>query len=227
MSGSWTVVSETGAAAELHAASAAALHGAGTGRLVRILEADRATLVLGSHQPESLFDAAALAGAGIGTARRRSGGGAVLVGPGHVLWVDLVIGRGDPLWHDDVGRAAWWVGRAWVRALAEVGAGDGEVWTGALRATRWSPAICFAGLGPGEVTVGGVKVVGVSQRRTPGAALFQTAALLRWSPEEYLRLLADRPAGGEVPDDLRYAAAGVGAERREELIPALLAALVT
>ena len=226
MTGSWSVTTESGAAADLHAASADALNAPGRGRLVRFLEADRPTLVLGSHQPESLFDAPALAAAGVPLARRRSGGGAVLVGPGHVLWVDLVITRGDPLWHDDVGRAAWWVGEAWARALAAVGVAGGEVWKGAVRATRWSPAICFAGLGPGEVTVGGAKAVGVSQRRTPGAALFQTAALLRWSPSDYVRLLADRPPGGGVPADLQSAATGLGTERRDGLVPALLSALV-
>ena len=226
MTGSWTVTTASGAAADLHADSAAALNAPGRGRLVRILEADRPTLVLGSHQPDALFDAPALDAAGVGLARRRSGGGAVLVGPGHVLWADFVITRGDPLWHDDVGRAAWWVGEAWARALAAVGVGGGDVWKGALQASRWSPAICFAGLGPGEVTVAGAKVVGVSQRRTTGAALFQTAALLRWSPADYLRLLADRPPGEEVPADLQSAATGVGTGRRDGLVPALLSALV-
>ena len=226
MSGSWAVASQTGAASELHAASADALNDDAGGRLVRILDADRRALVLGSNQAESLFDAGALARAGVDTARRRSGGGAVLVGPGEVLWVDLIIRRGDRLWDDDVGRAAWWVGRAWTRALAAAGAGAGEVWTGPLRRTAWSPAICFAGLGPGEVTVAGAKVVGVSQRRTPRAALFQTAALLRWRPADYVALLAARPPGWTVPPGLEGAAAGVGEERREALVAALLAALV-
>lgn len=182
--------------------------------------------MLGSHQPAEAWDRGEAERAGIEIARRRSGGGAVLVGPGEVLWVDMVIRRGDPLWSDDVARAAWWVGEAWAAALGAVGVTGAQVWRGRMRSTRWSSEICFAGLGPGEVTVGGVKVVGVSQRRTPGAALFQTAALLQWRPTSYLELLADRPGRPGVPADLEGAATGLGPARSDQLGAALLAALV-
>ena len=33
----------------------------------------------------------------------------VLLLPGEFVWLDLVIPAGDPLWHDDVGRAMVWV----------------------------------------------------------------------------------------------------------------------
>ena len=131
-----------------------------------------------------------------------------------MLWVDFLIPRGDLLWDDDVGRAAWWVGELWAAAI-----GRGEVWRGRLIPSDWSPLVCFAGLGPGEVTVGGRKVVGVCQRRTANGALFQTAALLEWHPEEYATLAADPP--GEV-GALAESAAGLGASARDRIESALL-----
>ncbi len=219
LAGGWRILHERGAAGRLHAASAAALHDEPVVRTVRFATAAHPALVLGSHQPEDVWDAAALLAAGIETTRRRSGGSAVLVGPGRVMWVDLVIPAGDPLWVDDVGRAAWWVGELWSSAIAR-----SEVWKGPMRRNEWSEVVCFAGLGPGEVTVGGRKVVGVCQRRTPRAALFQTAAVLEWRPEEYTALLA-RPVG--EPELLAGAAAGLGPGAEGELQSALVARLMT
>ncbi|HET7489084.1 MAG TPA: hypothetical protein VFJ85_14230 [Acidimicrobiales bacterium] len=139
-------------------------------------------MVLGSTQPD--VPAGALE-----VARRRSGGGAVLVEPGRVVWADLVVPAGDPLWQADVGRAAWWVGEAWAAALTALGISGADVHRGGLVRTTWSPWVCFAGLGPGEVTVTGRKVVGVSQRRTRDGALFQCAVPLAWDPAPLLDAL--------------------------------------
>ena len=215
----WRVERVSGPAGELHAASAAALGEEGLERTARILVAGSPAVVLGSHEPEDWFDPAALRRAGLGLARRRSGGGAVLVGPGLSVWVDFVIPAGDPLWDDDVGRAAWWVGDLWASVV------DGsEVWRGAMRANAWSPTVCFAGLGPGEVTLGGRKVVGISQRRTPRGALFQTAALLEWRPEDYTSLLRAIPGDPAV---LASSAVGLGAAAEERLESDLTARLMT
>ena len=149
-------------------------------------------LVLGSTQPDADADAAAAAAAGVEVARRRSGGGAVLVVPGEVLWVDVVVPAGDPHWDDDVGRAGWFVGDAWAAALASLGVEAG-VHKEAMVRTPWSGRVCFAGRGPGEVLLGGPggpKVVGLSQRRTRAGAVIQCAALLRWDPAALLALLA-------------------------------------
>ncbi len=112
--------------------------------------------------------------------RRRSGGGPVLLLPGCQVWLDVVIPRGDPLWHDDIGVAPLWLGRAWAAALEDLGVEHPTVHTGPMRAGP----VCFAGVGPGEVLVGGRKVVGISQRRTRAGALFQVAVLQRWAAEE-------------------------------------------
>jgi lipoate-protein ligase A len=189
----WEIRRVVGTPAEIHA------HGlpSPVRRLVRRCEATSAAVVLGSTQPEPPPSP----GDALPVVRRRSGGGAVLVEPGDVLWVDVVVPRGDALWDDDVGRAFHWLGDVWVAAI---GGDDVAAHRGALVTTRWSRAVCFAGLGPGEVTVDGRKVVGISQRRTREGALFQCAALLAWHPTT----LAERLG---LPDDaladLQHAAA--------------------
>jgi len=154
---------------------------------------DRA-LVIGSTQGLETVDTAACANAGIEVVRRRSGGAAVFVQPGDLAWVDLFVPSEDPLWHPDVGRASWWVGEAWARALEAGGFGHFEVWKGPMQRLAWSSLVCFAGLGPGEVTdERSMKVVGISQRRSRLGAWFQCACLSRWAPEELLALLALSP----------------------------------
>lgn len=183
-------------------------------------------MVLGSAQPAGDIDEAAAAAAGVAVVRRRSGGGAVLVTAGSVVWVDLVLPAGDRLWEEDVGRAALWVGRAWAAALAGQGVGGAEVWAGPMRRTPWSGRVCFAGVGPGEVLVGGTKMVGVSQRRTRGAALFQTAALVRWEPEALLELLAlPTPERARASADLAGVAIGCGEHAAGGLFAALVDSL--
>ncbi len=177
-----------------------------------MVEVTDTAVVLGSTQsPEAVLP-------GQPALRRRSGGGAVLVEPGGLVWVDVLVPAGDPLWAPDVGRAFAWLGRTWAQALGDVGVRDARVHDGPLVTTPWSRLVCFAGLGPGEVTVGGAKVVGLCQRRTRAGALFQCAALLDWRPERLLDRLAlpadqrdraatdlagaARPLAGVVPDTL-------------------------
>lgn len=125
-------------------------------------------LVLGSRQPTTLADGAALAAHGLELATRRSGGGAVLMVPGALTWIDLVAAPG--VFADDVRASMVAAGQCWVRALTEVGAirpdAAIEVFDGPMRPGAWGELICFAGLGAGEVLVDGHKLVGLSQRRT-------------------------------------------------------------
>lgn len=216
----WVVTVERGDAGAFHARPVPA---AGE-RSVAVLHVVRPALVLGSTQPEADVDRDALERAGVDLVRRRSGGGAVLLRPGEVLWVDVVLPRGDPLWDDDVGRAAHWLGRAWCAALAASGVA-GEVHEGGLVTTAWSRQVCFAGLGPGEVTVAGAKVVGISQRRTRDAARFQCALLLRWAPRATVDLLA-LPAGERAAARAALARAAAAVDLPpEEVLDHLLEAL--
>lgn len=217
----WTVGRRVGPAAALHGRE----HEPGSGRLVELLEAEGPAVVLGSTQPESDVDPAAVRATNTAVVRRRSGGGAVLVGPGAGAWIDLTIPRHDALWDDDVARAFGWLGRCWVDALGTLGVQGAQVHEGPLVETAWSRRVCFAGLGPGEVVVDGRKVVGISQRRTRAGARFQCMVHRRWDPGPLVRLLAlpaDRREAAVA--ELAGAAAGVDVEPAV-VLDALVAAL--
>ena len=179
-------------------------------RSIVVYDVTRPTLVLGSSQKDDTVDWDRVRRRGAEVVHRRSGGSAVLVEPGSARWVDVTIPAGDPLWDHDVGRAFHWLGAAWAEVLTAAGL-PARRHDGAMRSTPWSAWVCFAGLGPGEVTVGGRKVVGLSQRRTREAVLFQCCAAVTWEPERLLDLLAlddaDRARGAV---DLAGVAAGAG-----------------
>jgi lipoate---protein ligase len=176
---------------ERSSGSAAAFHGreipAVVSRSVWIHDVAAPALVLGSSQRDEIVDDATIGS--IEVVRRRSGGGAVLLIPDEVLWLDVLVPAGDPLWNDDVGRASHWLGHAWVAAL-----GYGDVHRGPMVRTPWSPLVCFAGLGPGEVTVDGRKLVGISQRRTRAGARFQCAVYSSHDPFTLPKLLRLSPS---------------------------------
>ena len=194
MSDAWEVERLRASASDLHHRS----FGPDVTRKVVVLTPTRAALVLGSTQPESDADQAALDAGSVDLVRRRSGGGAVLLVPDRTVWLDVELPRADDLWDDDVGVAFHWLGRAWAAAVGELGV-DATVHTGPIVETTWSHRVCFAGLGPGEVTVGGRKLVGMSQRRTRDGARFQCVVHREWDAAPFLALLS-------VSEDERAAA---------------------
>ncbi len=154
---------------------------------VWVLEVERPAVVLGSTQKLSKLAIDRAERSGFEVATRRSGGGAVLLGPGSGLWVDVFVDPGDPLFATDIGVAAHRVGRCWADALVDLGHGA-EVWTAAMMSGQWGRDACFAGVGPGEVMVGTddpgsgestTKAVGISQRRTRAGARVQCHVLFR------------------------------------------------
>ncbi len=165
-------------------------------------------VVLGSTQRPDVVAAGA---GGLDVARRRSGGGAVLVSPDDPVWMDVWVPVGDPLWTADVTRAFDWLGRAWGTALTSLGLTDVEVQgprPGAC--TRWSSLVCFGGVAAGEVTVDGRKVVGLAQRRDRHGALFHGACVVRWESTALLGALAlDGDGRSSAAADLAVAAGGV------------------
>ena len=162
-------------------------------RLARIHSVEEPGLVLGSTQRLEIVDQSRAAAAGTQVLRRRSGGGAVLLSPGGQVWVDFFLSASDPLWRDDVTQAARWVGELWSAVIEPFVSGPISVHFGRLEADRWGRLVCFAGTGPGEVFASGLKVVGVSQRRSRHRARIQTTARLRHRPSA---------AGGAALDEL-------------------------
>jgi lipoate---protein ligase len=212
----WRIWRLAGSGGELHARDLE------EGRALAVLAVDRPALVLGSAQPLTDADAGACRAAGVEVVRRRSGGGAVLLEPGAALWVDLTISRHDPLWDDDVGRAAGWVGRAWEAALDDLGVAGLEVHGGPMAVSAWSRLVCYAGVGPGEVLAGGRKLVGVSQRRTREGARFQCVVHRSWAPGRILDLLS-LDAGQQEEALAALQGAGTGLDRETEEVVAALA----
>lgn len=182
----WAVEHQSGSAGALHSRELPDP----VRRSVWWFTVERSALVLGSTQSDAVVDAQALAEADIDLVRRHSGGGAVLVVPGDVSWVDVILPAADPLWDDDVGRAFDWLGAAWAATLTSLGIASVEAHSGPIVRTPWSDLVCFAGLGRGEVTVDGRKVLGISQRRNRSAARFQCALLHLWEPKALLGVLA-------------------------------------
>ena len=187
-----------------------------------VFTVDRPALVLGSTQSDDVVDHAAARAAGVEVARRRSGGGAVWLEPGGTSWVDVLVPASDPLWDDDVGRAAYWLGDAWAGAIGAVGRGASAAgWSAAPRSGR----ACFAGLGPGEVTIGrpqgGRHQPAPDREQAPGSSAWPTsdgirrplARLLRLSPDSRDRARSSRhrarprwrgiEEGAARPPDLR------------------------
>jgi lipoate---protein ligase len=211
----WTVTRSRGDAGTFHARTASA------GRVVWVFEPTVPAVVLGSAQREAAVDRSVSEALGITVVRRRSGGGAVLVVPGEMVWLDVVIAADDPLWQADVGRSMHWVGETWAAALATLGVAP-DVHRGAMRRPPWSSEVCFAGVGPGEVLdADGRKLVGISQRRSREWARFQTMLHLRWRPELVAALVSPpRPTATQI--------AGIAAEvpaPAHDVIEAMLHAL--
>lgn len=218
----WAVSHRSGAGRELFADG---VPESAFGRSVEVLSVERPTVVLGSAQHEQLADRDALARHGAVLVHRRTGGGAVWLDRDGMLWVDVLLPVGDPLWEPDVARAFHWLGDVWTDALRRCGVEGASVHRGALVRNEWSDLLCFAGIGAGEVLLDGRKCVGISQRRTRHGARFQCGVLLAWDPVPLVEVLvrdgAQRPRGIAA---LRDACAPVGV-RGDRLLEAFVASL--
>lgn len=201
VSDAWTVEERVGDAASLHADWAGVGDEPDRAR-VAICSVTAPAVVLGSTQPVNVVDPDRAARRGVTVARRRSGGGAVLVTPDDPVWIDVWLPAAHPLWCRDVGRAFDWLGDVWVTALGQCGTtGLTAHRDGYVSCTRWSSLVCFGGVGTGEVvTADGRKVVGLAQRRNRHGALFHGACIVRWDPAALVDVLT-------MADDERAAAA--------------------
>jgi len=159
-------------------------------------------LVLGSTQDPSVVDADACSSAGVEVVRRRSGGGAVLLRPGEVTWLDVIVPVGTAGWATDVHAPMVWLGHRLAEVFAELVGFEHDlvVHDGAMVSTAWSSTICFDGVGAGEVLVDGRKLVGISQRRMRHAARLQCCWYVRYDPAELIELL--HPSARPLASDL-------------------------
>jgi lipoate-protein ligase A len=164
------------------------------------MQPEDTAVVLGSRQSPDIVDTAECARLGIDVVKRRSGGGAVLVVPDQLVWVDIVAppgGAPDDV-PNDVRGSMLWAGEIWRRALATFVAGsDLTVHGGPMVTTPWSHLVCFAGLGPGEVLLDSRKLVGLSQRRTRNGVRIQGTLYTAPPAIDLARLL--RPPRPETP----------------------------
>jgi len=205
MSTPWRLERRAGTSQELHD-----LDLDEPGRVLRWNEVVDASLVVGSAQPAASIDLSGLAASGLHLARRRSGGGAVLLTPDAQIWVDVFLPAGDEWWCDDVDRSAWWLGDVWVSTIESLRpdlAGRLTVHHGPSTDPTSGRVACFASVGPGEVLLDGRKLVGVSQRRTRGWARFQCVVHLQWDPAPIVASLAVDAATPAVVDALGRVAA--------------------
>ena len=177
-------------------------------------------LVLGSTQhADEVVDRAACSAAGVDVVQRRSGGGAVLLVPGEMTWIDVIVPAGAPGWAADVHAPMRWIGAHLAAVLAPLLAGRAiTVHGGGMVQTAWSSLVCFDGLGPGEVSVDGHKLIGISQRRTRAAARLQCSWYHAYEPDRLTGLLA---ADRRPPHGALRPLATVGAARSAQ-VPTLL-----
>jgi lipoate---protein ligase len=200
MGTAWRVDQRTGDAATLHAGWPTVDDDPEV-PAVALCTVPAPAVVLGSTQSDQIVDPVRSSEAGMAVARRRSGGGAVLVTPDEPVWIDAWVPAAHPLWNRDVGRAFDWLGESWVRALASVGVGGLHAHRqGYVSCTQWSSLVCFGGVGTGEVvTADGRKVVGLAQRRDRRGTWFHGACVLSWDPSPLVNVLS-------LPADERDAA---------------------
>jgi lipoate---protein ligase len=159
--------------------NAAALAGGVRLPAIRIWTYGRAGVVLGRAQrPDDALLRRARE-AGVGVHERLTGGGAVLVGP-WLLAASVVLPPGHRLVAPSIPASYGWFGEAHASVLRELGI-EPRVVTRPVDPgdLGWS---CFAGLSHGEVEVGGRKLVGLSQARRRGGALFSSGLLLGQTP---------------------------------------------
>jgi lipoate-protein ligase A len=213
---SWRIEERVGTAARLHDSWPTTVADPDT-RAIGVCRVSAPAIVLGSTQPLSVIDTERAEQSGLAVARRRSGGGAVLVTPDDPVWIDAWVPRRDPLWLDDVARAFDWLGDAWGRTLTNLGIAGATVHRGGLAAcTSWSSLVCFGGVGTGEVLdPGGRKMVGISQRRTRHGAWFHSACLRHWDPDPLLDVLV-LEADQRLAAHAELAAAAIGLD---DLVP--------
>ncbi len=178
-----------------------------------IIEPKDTCLVLGKSQRGRAFlDLSYLDEQNINLTVRQSGGGAVLVSPEDMLWVDIFIPQGSKFWIPDIAEASMWIGRIWHNALKRL---DIECYLFDQKFSRSeaSDLICFISRAAGELFVGTRKILGISQRRSKFGTRFQCALIINWKPEHMIAAYRN----SLIPDlDKLINSAGIGIRREKQ-----------
>ena len=185
-----------------------------------IVKAQDPCIVLGSSEREKPFiDFSYLEKESLSITSRRSGGGAVLVVPDDLLWVDIFIPRTSPLWEEDVKRSALWIGEVWLKAMQSISV-SGTMHTESMERSPLSDLVCFAGKAPGEIFLNGRKIVGISQRRSRQGTRYQCALVLKWEPKHLVNAFKAAPVANIAQ---RIQSCGTNADcGRQDAIDALM-----
>jgi|TARA_B100001094_G_scaffold125504_1_gene121485 lipoate-protein ligase A len=156
-----------------------------------VIEPRDTCLVLGKSEREKPFlNLNYLKEKGINLTTRQSGGGAVLVAPNDILWVDVFVPQSSNFWENDITKASIWVGGIWHDALKRLDVAS-YLYEGKFERSRASDLVCFAGKGPGEILIDEKKILGISQRRSRLGARFQCALIINWKPEHLIGAYKD------------------------------------
>jgi lipoate---protein ligase len=181
------------------------------------------TIILGAGQRSAVVDLNACKVEGVRVITRNSGGATVYADPS-LLGLDIALPPLHPLLGKDVVESYRWLGEVWLVALDFLGITGRLVSVEEARAKR-QPSLpeesilrlaCFGSLSPYEVVVDGRKLVGLSQVRRNGRALFQSGVYLTFQSRPLTQLLfaADRAAADQA---LETVATGLDAAAGHEI----------
>jgi lipoate---protein ligase len=192
----WRCLPHDGGSSDRHALQSDALSRLVTSPTLWWHWTDGAAIIKGAGQTRVDLDLEACSAAGIRVITRSSGGTAVYADPA-LLGLDVALPPGHPLLRADVVESYRWMGELWIHTLALLGVSGHLVSIEEARAQARPPQpietilqiACFGSISPYEVLVHGRKLVGLSQVRRAGRALFQSGIYLKFEADALVRLL--------------------------------------
>jgi lipoate-protein ligase A len=159
---------------------------------LRVWAYDAAAVVLGcSGRTTAVMQERAIA-ANVELGVRRSGGGAVLLGP-WLLGASVVLPSQHPLVVASIPQSFRWLGVGHAAWLRSIGVDAVAVPTAQPPHGRALPWACFASISHWEVEADGGKIVGLAQYRRRHAVVFSSAVLLAAPPWEVLCNVLGKP----------------------------------
>ena len=202
---------------------------------------DTPALILGVGQSEQAVVGPAAHVDGMQVVKRSSGGAVVYARPGFIA-LDVALPSESPLVVPDVVESYRWLGQAFMRALTTLAPQHAERLTlvrptdarADQQAQRTSDSgtpplaralACFGVLSPYEVALDGRKLIGLSQIRKRGVALFQAGVYCTLTGEELARYLPPMPGLGAELDGRIASLSGLGLASPDDFVQAVTRAI--